>query len=469
MLEALFRKLDSLRDLAPRTLVGKICAVINFCVFLSRDDWRGEEKMSRSEFDFHHLILLIGTNPLPNFVVADYFLKHNQQLKKIWLIHSEANTLQAGTNIQADNLEKLLKKKWKEEKQHKTLKFPLEKISVSDVSHAKTIRHDVTEKMFKKLGNGSVHLNYTGGTKAMSVHVYWLVKDKMKDNSSCSYLDARKFRLVDDDKDEVIAEDLRREVSISFQELIELHGFERSNNNDIFAFDTSLDIFDQLINKGELSLFYDEAGGYKRKLFENQKGNLAEKTKDLDKGKVNDFTPNDTFISVIMEMPEESRLFTDGKTFNWNISNKNLKKSLKFLDGLWFERYAVKALQEIPSITLLQNWEIRKPGWPTNLYFELDVILLNGYQLTGISCTTDGVKSLCKSKGFEIAHRTRQIGGDEAKAVLITRLESYDKDKLQEELVHDTGGDKNILVLGAEDLKKEKLVSEIKEFIFTKE
>jgi len=52
---------------------------------------------------------------------------------------------------------------------------------------------------------------------------------------------------------------------------------------------------------------------------------------------------------------------------------------------------------------------------------------------------------------------------------LITRLKSGDKEKLQDELVHDTGGDKNILVLGVDDLKKERLVSEIQTFIFEKE
>lgn len=40
---------------------------------------------------FEHLILLIGTNPLPNYVVAEYFLKNNPDLKTVWLVYSEAN------------------------------------------------------------------------------------------------------------------------------------------------------------------------------------------------------------------------------------------------------------------------------------------------------------------------------------------------------------------------------------------
>lgn len=421
---------------------------------------------------FRHLILLIGTNPLPNFVVADYFLKHNENLQKIWLVHSEANHLQAGTNIQADNLEKLLKKKWNEEKKHQNLKFPLEKISISDVSHAEAIRRDIDSKMLEKLKNDKVHLNYTGGTKAMSTHVYWLVKGKIKDNSSFSYLDARKFRLIDDKGE--IADDLRKEVLITFDELIKLHGFERCNNDENFEFSESLTVFEKLIDNDQLTLFYDSNGGYNRKLFENKKGGLAEKVKELDKQKadaLNALIPNDTFKSVVMRMPEANRLFTPEGKFNGNIPNTKFEKSVEFLDGLWLEHYTAKVLREsLKNISApLINWKIKKPEWSSNLDFELDVILLNGYHLTGISCTTSGTKGLCKSKGFEIIHRTRQIGGDEAKAILITRLKSGDKEKLQNELIYDTGGDKNILVLGIDDLKKERLVSAIQKFIFEKE
>ncbi len=72
---------------------------------------------------FNHLILLIGTNSLPNFVVADYFLQNNPDIRTISLIHSEQNFLQAGTNTQAENLEKLLQEKW--EGKHQPLElFP---------------------------------------------------------------------------------------------------------------------------------------------------------------------------------------------------------------------------------------------------------------------------------------------------------------------------------------------------------
>ena len=71
--------------------------------------------------DFKHLILLIGINPLPNFVVAEYFLKQNPKIQKIWLVHSEQNKLQAGTDTQAKYLEDVLHTRWKH---HQSLRFP---------------------------------------------------------------------------------------------------------------------------------------------------------------------------------------------------------------------------------------------------------------------------------------------------------------------------------------------------------
>lgn len=71
-------------------------------------------------------------------MVADYFLQLNSNIQTIWLLHSEANALQAGTDKQAKNLETLLRKLW--EGKHQSLRFPLEKVSLSDVSDASAIR-----------------------------------------------------------------------------------------------------------------------------------------------------------------------------------------------------------------------------------------------------------------------------------------------------------------------------------------
>ncbi len=45
--------------------------------------------------------------------------------------------------------------------------------------------------------------------------------------------------------------------------------------------------------------------------------------------------------------------------------------------------------------------------------------MVRGHRSYFISCTTDTTKALCKSKLFEIAVRSQQLGGDLARAALV--------------------------------------------------
>lgn len=349
--------------------------------------------------EFTDLILLIGTNPLPNFVVSDYFLQNNPNIQTIWLLHSEANKLQAGTDRQAKNLETLLRKYW--DRIHPSLRFPLEKISISDVSNATTIRNEIEKRMplkkWEKENFQNFHLDYTGGTKAMSNHVYMRLQELQKSSQyPFSYLDANNFRLVGDNSG-IVADDLRRNVQIEFAELIALHGFVRKNQ-------------DSNVNLDEAEIMF-------------------------------------------------KRYFEPGK-----------KDDIK--DGRWLEAYLASKIHEKLGNKLnnkngiMQNWEIKKPDWVT--YFELDIILLHGYHLTGISCYKGSKKEEAKKKGFEIIQRCKQIGGDEAKAILVAGLERQNAGLLQEDLSYETGSNlKNILVLGLENMRHENLyLNNIEEFVF---
>lgn len=344
-----------------------------------------------------HLVLLIGTNPLPNFVVADYFLQNNPKLQKIWLLHSEKNNLQAGTDKQAKNLETLLTKRW--QGKHKSLRFPLEKISLTDVSHAATILREIENKMLKAWrADQSFHLNYTGGTKAMATHVYRRLQELQKRGENpFSYLDANNFRLVVDDYG-VLVDDLRKHVQIEFAELIALHGFTRKNKDSHVDPEEALKAYQKIIS--------------------------------------------DPLNNPMNEQ--------DGKPFEGYLAKQLSNKIGKSLNNV---------------NPVLQNWEIKQSNWIT--HFELDVVLLHGYHLTGISCTVSYKKESCKSKGFEVVLRTRQIGGEEARSILITRSNKNQTSLLQEELVYETGGQGNILVLGIDDLRKEELyLRKIEKFVF---
>lgn len=419
--------------------------------------------------NFDHLVLLIGTNPLPNFVVADYFLQENPKLRTIWLLHSEKNQYQGGTLEFAENLEKLL---WRRRLEETNRKMEFRKVPLSDVSDAQAIKRDIENNIGKKINKGEIiHLNYTGGTKSMSTHAYWVVREMSDtDTTTFSYLDGRNFRLVSDRKG-ILEGNLRRHVTATVKELVALHGFERKKGKESpFVFTDALQIFEGLIENGTTAVFY-ETDGFKREMFTDKKGFLAEKRGAITQEnleKLETFEPGELLLSINAAMPEDYRLFSAEGRFLEKITNAKFEAAVKFLDGFWLEEYVARALQPITDdhVTMEQNWNLLKPGWRKDMDFELDILLMNGYQLTGISCTTDDKRGLCKSKGFEVIHRTRQIGGGEARSVLITRLNPGWKKAVQEELLHETGGLLgNILVLGEKDLKKERLIDKIQEFV----
>lgn len=410
--------------------------------------------------EFEHLVLLIGTNPLPNFVVAEHFLKA-MTIKKIYLVHSEKTKFYQGTLEEAERLEEVLKARYPERK----ALFPLEKISLSDISRANVIKTKIQDKLINSLPQAcAVHLNYTGGTKAMGIHVYAVLKEsKSIKDTSFSYLDSRIFRIVDDDEGDV-TDDLRGNIAITFEEIIKLHGLSRVNKDkdkDTSAFENTLNFFTGLVEESRLDKYFDD---YNRKLFENKNGNLVDKTKDL-KEETKNARIKGLFLNAMKTIPQSRRLFDDDGNYI-EPEGKKIKSTLEYLDGKWLEDYVYYALTEgREKLRFYKDWEMRKPHWLEQSKFQIDVIALKGYQLIGISCTTSSFLPLCKSKGFEVLLRTRQIGGDEAKAVLITRLAIDNAVILQDSLRADTAGVDNILVLGKEDIKKNILEKKFYDFI----
>ncbi len=187
------------------------------------------------------LVLIVGTNPLPNLVVAKYLLSSKKdEYSNICLIYSEKNNRQQGTKEYAENLKELLSK------EYPNLKFNL--ISLSDVSSAKNITNDLSNSKLDK--NAEYHLNYTGGTKTMSVHIHEYFKENFQ-NITFSYLDARYYRLIyDNNTYEPIQDDLKKYVRTSINDLLKLHGYDLKRGSfENKTFDKVLNEFNNAIKK----------------------------------------------------------------------------------------------------------------------------------------------------------------------------------------------------------------------------
>lgn len=397
------------------------------------------------------LVLLVGTNPLPNYVVARYFVKSNSELKRIWLVHSESNeTLkEQGTLELAENIRKVLETA----KEMYDIRF--EMVSIEDISDAKKIKRDIKGKLIKRsCKDASFHLNYTGGTKAMAVHVYRSLETEKNEWCTFSYLDAREFRLKDDEKG-YISDDLRKEISISLESLMELHSYEKDPKDKNQGTGKELQaLFSQL------TIIIKEMIG-------------AGKIQELLKWLKN---------SQYMDINEPGEVVNEDYVKIRNVvkpilteSGQHQKRLELFLNGKWLEQYTAYVLKKningkeslrgnSPLVTT--NWKIVKKN-NSSKEFELDVIIINGYQICGISCTTSQKESTCKEKGFEVLHRVGQIGGDEARAVLLTCMDMEKVEKMQNDLRNlASAAEDKFLVLGINDLKENDLWKKLSNHIW---
>ncbi|WP_066635769.1 Card1-like endonuclease domain-containing protein [Desulfolucanica intricata] len=444
------------------------------------------------QYNFTDLVLLIGTNTLPNYVVAKYFIMENQGLKKIWVVHSEATPNQVGTKDLAQNIAEVLREEFNK-------KIQIEYISLEDISSAEKIMLNIKNKLIKKLSgkNNSAHLNYTGGTKAMAVHVYRVLERELGSKCSFSYLDARDFK-IKDDYYQAVTTDLRKNIGISLNNLMKLHGYKKLDEQDNPDWIDALNYFSKLINKEKLSIYlkwvsnclqkyyYWDSNFIKQSskfLYHNQ---LINNNNELDLNRIKTLkqefknrTPHEV-MELLKRIPKKySLLDENGEMWipDLNTNNKSYSNRLKdsivnFLHGKWLEAYIFKFLKDKISsdnylsekdIPMELNWVITKG----TSKFELDVIVINGYQICGISCTTSKNQSLCKEKGFEVLYRVKQIGGEEAKAILITCLPEEQVLSLDEDLSTITGSrDKKLLIIGISKLNDGLLWEELSRHIW---
>jgi len=414
------------------------------------------------------LILLVGTNPLPNLVVTKYLLgQPNHQISSIYLIYSESKGKQKGTKEYADNLKRLLE----------DTRINIELIPLSDVGNPKNILADLNKYPWDE--HLKYHLNYTGGTKTMSVHTHAFFKNKFK-NIDFSYLDARAYTLKYDDGTYYPTNgDLRDKVKVTIEELLKLHGYEiKSDSFENTTFDKVLDKFKKSIQEGSCKEFIDWYKDIHHIKSENNFRNAVKFKEKLEQEfpinlkiiaeKFGDGIP-EIAKKILDAFPEESRIhFVENSEYKlWvppdqGISNENFKNRVKntweYIDGKWLEHYVYDGLRKILQEKGLKENE--HYGWSLksrnreNKEFELDIFLMNGYQLIAISITTDAQTYICKSKGFEVIHRARQIGGDESAAILITALNKEKASELQKDLYINTGtSEDRFKVFGIEDWK----------------
>jgi len=436
-----------------------------------------------------NLILLIGTNPLPNFVTAKYF---KERIDTVHLIHSAENPQHPGTASAAKNLREQLMGAGI---------CKIDPVALEDVASKIRIRQDLGAKL-KILNGSSVHLNYTGGTKSMAVHIYTYLQETFKDRLTCSYLDAITGRIVFDDGS-TPTEDLRQQIPVDINSMLGLHGYTCGMGREC-SFPNALKILNEWVQNGKIAEFMAWKNHYLRFIFYRDtvrqfREEKVEGTKKHGHDLLNEHIKQEWIkqrvdecntslckngdIRSLIESFDDNPLFKN-MSGAWELETMFDKSSFRgvknivygFLDGIWLEHYIHGIIVELCEKKGLQgeffgiSLEPKRDG-QTNNDLEMDAFIINGHVLNGISITT-GNKFDCKLKAFEVMHRVRQIGGDESRGIVIGDISSKEAKTITETVKSELSGgehDVHFKALGREAWKRDTLIKELETFIWQRQ
>lgn len=354
------------------------------------------------QYKTDHLILLVGSNPLPNYVSAKLLLKTGGNIHLI------------GSKETQQIVE--------------TLK---QKLGNTNIHVLPNIEHGKPENIFSAVsdcvkglrGNGAVGLHYTGGTKAMAVHAYRAVK-ACKPDAVFSYLDAHSLSLIIDGehgknggKQDIVIPVEPKDLQMDVTALAGLHNieFKRSPSKEPKKLELSQALQYEFENGGAWRCWLRENA------MEYKKGKLVpQKPEELKKISIP--LPLFNRLYEALGKPSEATITAWARAAGYSDNKDGLKDFVEWAEGgYWLESVVFAELQKIKKDCKLNDigMEYHVKGSSSDDKFEFDVAAVRGYQLFAISCTTDASNGLCKSKLFEAHNRARMLGGDEAKVALV--------------------------------------------------
>lgn len=341
------------------------------------------------------LMLTVGTNPLPVWVALHHLKDNLRHPIHVRLVHTKE------TRPERDRLLK-----------YNSNAFAMD--AVETVSgNPVTVRNDITQNLIHNLPNNTtcIHVHYTGGTKVMCVEtvaaaeIFKISLLSRNMDIETSYLDPRAdtgATLIDRNGNALVS-DTRKGVEPCLRRIAELNGFELGP----FPYE-----------------YWDESGNNQTRNC-SAPGTLS--AEQLAKGST-------ALRSGYCKSPE---LLEYGAyaAFQGALENISRQHPDRTNYRLFHKVYVRRANVRDASV---------KP-------FELDVVTVLGYQTVVVSCTLAYEHARVKQKGMEVILRMRQLGGIEARAIVLCRASRKAKQLIQSELKEDTGHSSLSLEIWAKD------------------
>jgi hypothetical protein len=372
------------------------------------------------------LALLVGSNPLPYYLSACAL-----RPRRIVLLYTE-QTSEAKVRL------------WSE------LQCALDGVSINDLlvkdaTCATEVRRAV-DSLLQNCGVGDVLLNYTGGTKVMAAHALLAFSVLGGQQESASYLDEGgtdlQPRLRFDDGNSVPLSKCP-DVSLELRTALALHGITHKPRGAKDPAPTTADAREILCKVLQsvpcAAVLYSER--IRLETFRNPK--IAASMP---------FRASTFGLNLsLQEFPTNEQLERFG---NADQRKSWFKQWCSFIGGEWLEEWlgaqiSALALKPAPEITVGVNAFRGHSRVP----LEVDVAVIRGQRSYFVSCTTDTGKPICKSKLFEVAVRSRQLGGDLARAALVCLADDPVVSALQADVDDMWGASNTTKVFGLSDIR----------------
>jgi hypothetical protein len=405
-----------------------------------------------SEYRVGHLLLLIGSNPLPNAVAGRLLAVQGGTVSLI----CSGNSFEVAGRLQ----------RWL--KGHGLSPRCPRRVEESDPASI----FQVTCDELKIVDAERIGLSYTGGTKAMSVHAYRAVEHWVRAQqrqgknieSVFSYLNPRRLEMVFDPADPASGERGRTRpvmgaVRLCLTDMLELHGWTLKNDpNSRPVLPASASAL------AKICASEDSFKEWRRWAHDELRAKCRKPDKDEWKGRSNlpqslDFPTDPSLQEIVQSLKSESESPADDLPLKQPAFKNDAKHFCEWLDGKWLEHHVLNTLDCVADNLGLHQ---QQQNIITNeVEFDVDVIAIHGYQLFAFSCSTDSGKGLLKSKLFEAFIRARQLGGDEARVALVCC--SKNPETLEQETRRDVDPEGRIHVFGCDHLAD--LAAHLKQWI----
>jgi hypothetical protein len=381
------------------------------------------------------LVLLVGSNPLPNYLAACAL---------------RPNSLVLVCTVETEPAKNRLKQALRTALEYLDSNAITEHI-VEDAVSATAVHRAIDPLLGPPQagvseGPPAVWLNYTGGTKVMAAHARMAFYERKIHPSLVSYLDegggGRQPGLrFDDGTARLLAE--CGSVPLNLKTILELHGITHKPRQAKDPAPTPNDAHEILCK-------VLQGVGLARKLYCERK--RLEQFTNPSNGTNAPFRVVEHGLTLsLQEFPTDEQLRA--------FANRRERESwfeqwYKFIGGEWLEYWLgdqIDALKLAPAPELTVGFDaFRGERKAQN---EVDIAVVRGFRSHFISCTTDSTKDLCKSKLFEVAVRSRQLGGDLARASIVCLADDKTVAALQADVDDLWGATNTTKVFGISDIR----------------